>query len=53
MSDQNLEKAVKFISDALKDNSSAKIHDLIETASGKFNLTPLQVEHLVRMYGKQ
>jgi hypothetical protein len=52
MSDQNLEKAVRFISDSLKDNTSAKMHELIETASSKFDLTPIQVEQLFRMYAK-
>jgi hypothetical protein len=52
MSDQNLEKAVRFISDSLKENSSAKIHELIENSSRKFDLSPIQVEQLFRMYGK-
>ena len=52
MSDLNFEKAVKFISDSLKENSSEQMHNLIVSASGKFDLSPIQVEQLFRMYGK-
>ena len=52
MSDQSLEKAVRFISDSLKEDSSVKTHELIETASRKFDLSPIQVEQLFRMYAK-
>lgn len=48
--DQSVENAVRFISDTLKDNPAADRLSLVERASEKFDLTPLQSEHLMEMY---
>lgn len=48
--DQSLENAVRFISDVLHDNPLADRLTLIEEASERFDLTPLQEESLMAIY---
>ncbi len=49
---ESLRKAVKWISDELKDNAEKKISKLIDEAGLKFNLTPNEAEYLLRFYKK-
>lgn len=44
--DDTMEKAIKYISDCIKDTPEADKIQLIEDASKKFNLNPLQTEFL-------
>lgn len=48
--DQSVENAVRFISDTLKDNPDMDRLSLVETAGKRFDLTPMQTEHLLQMY---
>lgn len=48
--DIDLENAIRYISDELKLNPGAKRSDLIDAASRKFDLTPMQSEMLVNKY---
>jgi len=48
--DQSLENAIRFISDALCANAKADKVKLIEEASERFDLTPMQEEHLYDFY---
>ena len=48
--DQSLENAVRFISDALCGNPTADRLKLIEDASERFDLNPLQEESLIAIY---
>ena len=48
--DQSLENAIRFISDALCENPKADKVKLIEAASERFDLTPMQEEHLYDFY---
>lgn len=45
-----MQDAVKFISDVLKENPNADLSKLIEEASQKFDLNPLQAEFLLNKY---
>ncbi len=51
--DDTMEKAVRYISDILKDTPDADKFKLIEDTSKKFNLNPLQTEFLTNkiVYG--
>jgi len=51
--DDTMEKAIKYISDVLKDNPDADKLELVEETSRKFNLNPLQTEFLTNkiVYG--
>ena len=51
--DDTMEKAVRHISEILKDTPSADKFKLIEETSKKFNLNPLQTEFLTNkiVYG--
>jgi len=51
--DDTMEKAIKYISDVLKDTPAADKLQLIEETSKKFNLKPLQTEFLTNkiVYG--
>jgi hypothetical protein len=46
----SLERAVRFISAALAENSDDTIVSLVEKASGMFNLTPKEEDQLMRLY---
>jgi predicted DNA binding protein len=48
--DLSVENAIRYISEELKLNSKAKRSDLINDASRKFDLTPMQAEILVNKY---
>ena len=50
MNDQSLEKSVRFISDTLKETPETNRLKLIEEASRRFNLSPVQAEHLLQKY---
>jgi hypothetical protein len=50
MESKNLEEAVRFISMELKDDPEADKTQLIEKASQKFDLNPLQTEFLLNKY---
>ena len=45
---EELRKAVKWISEERIDNPNKKIHQLIEAACLKFNLSPMDAEFLMR-----
>ncbi len=51
--DDTMEKAIKYISDVLKDTPEADKLELIEETSKKYNLNPLQTEFLTNkiVYG--
>lgn len=51
--DDTMEKAIRYISDILKDTPDADKLQLIEETSKKFNLNPLQTEFLTNkiVYG--
>jgi hypothetical protein len=48
--DQAIERAVRFISDTLKDEPSIDRLYLVEMAGRRFDLTPIQTEHLIAKY---
>ena len=48
--DSSMENAIKYIGQELKANPDADKNKLIEEASQKFNLNPLQTEFLVNKY---
>jgi hypothetical protein len=48
--DQSVENAIRFISDALCENPKADKVKLIEAASERFDLNPMQEEHLYDFY---
>lgn len=48
--DSSLENAIKFISGELKLDPGINKAKLIEEASRKFDLTPMQEEYLVNKY---
>jgi hypothetical protein len=50
MDNKELEEAVRFIALELKDNPDANKAQLIERASQKFDLNPLQTEFLLNKY---
>ncbi|HNX25187.1 MAG TPA: hypothetical protein PKG60_14165 [Spirochaetota bacterium] len=51
--DDTMEKAVKYISEILKETPNADKMELVEETSKKFNLNPLQTEFLTNkiVYG--
>jgi hypothetical protein len=48
--DRSLEEAVRFISMELRDNPESNKSKLIEIASQRFDLNPLQTEFLVNKF---
>jgi hypothetical protein len=48
--DRSLEDAVRFISNELKENPDADKSKLIDIASQRFDLNPMQTEFLVNKY---
>ena len=44
--DDSMEKAIRYISEILKENPNADKLKLVEETSTKFNLNPLQTEFL-------
>jgi hypothetical protein len=44
--DDTMEKAIRYISEILKENPNADKVKLVEEASTKFNLNPLQTDFL-------
>jgi len=50
MKDMNLENAVRFISNTLLEKPDAERLPLIEDASRRFNLSPVQTQHLLEKY---
>jgi hypothetical protein len=48
--DRSLEEAVRFISMELKDNPDTNKSKLIEIASQRFDLNPLQTEFLINKF---
>jgi hypothetical protein len=50
MENKELEDAIRFISIELKDNPETNKAQLIERASQKFDLNPLQAEFLLNKY---
>ena len=48
--DESLKKAVNYISSVIKENSNIDMFHLIEEASKKFDLNPLQCEFLINKY---
>ncbi len=47
---KSIEDAIRFIGTELKDNPGADKSKLIETASQKFDLTPMQTEFLINKF---
>ncbi|MFH2002906.1 MAG: hypothetical protein ABIK28_24780 [Planctomycetota bacterium] len=45
-----LRQAVRWISDALKEDENAPVHRLIQKASSRFNLSPKDEEFLMAFY---
>jgi hypothetical protein len=50
---EDLRKAVKWISEMIKDCTDKPVMKLIEEASLKFDLTPNDQEYLIRTYIKK
>jgi len=48
--DRSLEDAVRFISNELQENPDADKSKLIDTASQRFDLNPMQTEFLINKY---
>ncbi len=48
--DLSVENAIRYISGELKENPDAKRSELINEASRKFDLTPMQAEMLINKY---
>lgn len=48
--DDSIREAVKFIGTELKSNPGANVSKLIEEASQKFDLNPMQQEFLTNKY---
>ncbi|HOK02133.1 MAG TPA: hypothetical protein PKX79_04870 [Spirochaetota bacterium] len=48
--DDSMEKAIRFISEELKENPSADRLKLIERAGREFNLSPIQTEFLTEKF---
>ena len=47
---ENIRKAVKWISDEKKYNPGQPLKQLVEAASLKFNLSPLEENYLIKFY---
>ena len=48
--DDSMEKALRYISEELKDHPEADKMKLVEKVSREFNLTPIQTEFLTDKY---
>ncbi len=48
--DESLKKAVKFMSEELKENPDANMNSLVNEASRKFDLNPMQTEFLINKF---
>jgi len=48
--EQAFENALRYISDILMQDPHIPLSDIIDKASQKFDLTPIQSENLLRMY---
>lgn len=48
--DESMKNAIKYISEQLKDEPESSKNQLIEDASRKFDLSPLQTEFLINKY---
>ena len=48
--DQAFENALRFISETLREDPHAPLSVVLDRASHKFDLTPIQSENLLRMY---
>jgi len=48
--EESMKNAIKYISDQLKDEPECSKSQLIEEASRRFDLTPLQTEFLLNKY---
>jgi len=48
--DESMKNAVKYISDQLKDEPGCDKSALVDEASRKYDLSPLQTEFLVNKY---
>ena len=51
--EQGLKEAMKWINGELQDKSGVNVHHLIDKASQRFSLTPLQTEFLYREYARK
>lgn len=51
--EQGLKEAMKWINGELQDKPAANVHHLIDKASQRFSLTPLQTEFLYREYARK
>ena len=49
---EDIRKAIKWISDEKKYNPGQSLKQLVETASLKFDLSPLDANYLLRFYSK-
>ena len=45
-----LRRAVRYISDQLRENEDKPLLSLVDEASQRFDLTPKQAEYLIRFY---
>ena len=45
-----LRRAVRFVSDQLRENEDKPLLPLVDEASQRFDLTPKQSEYLIRFY---
>ncbi|MFA5517697.1 MAG: hypothetical protein WDA74_00425 [Spirochaetota bacterium] len=48
--EESMKNAIKYISDQLKDEPGHNKNDLVDEASKKFDLSPLQTEFLINKY---
>jgi hypothetical protein len=50
---EKVRQAVRYISDELREDPQKSIRKLIQEASNKFNLSPLEEESLVSFYSEE
>lgn len=48
--EESMKNAIKYISEQLKDDPEYNKNDLVDEASRKFDLSPLQTEFLINKY---
>ena len=47
---ESLRRAVRYVSDRLRENADRPLLSLVDEASQRFDLTPKQSEYLIRFY---
>ena len=47
---ESLRRAVRYVSDQLREDAEKPLLPLVDEASQRFDLTPMQSEYLIRFY---